>query len=79
MRMEYKCEFFLEHFPFDHQLCHFIMKFDVNNNVTLAFVKDSPAIMYKGPAIVDGFRVAGDPSILDRLCLLAESVDVLVG
>ena len=29
--------------------------------------------------IVNGLGVAGDPGILDRLCLLAESVDVLVG
>ena len=33
------------------------MKLDVKNNVTLAFVKDSPAIMYKGPAIVGNFKV----------------------
>ena len=56
-KLTYRCNFNVLYFPFDNQSCDFIMKINADNNGSLEFVEDNPAIQYNGPLVLNEFEV----------------------
>ena len=56
-RLIYKCTFTLADFPFDLQICTFIMKMNSDKSNAVSFVGDQPAITYVGPKVVQEFEI----------------------
>ena len=56
-KITYPCEFDLAKFPFDEHKCSFILKLRLQNNDSILFAKDEPAILYNGPKTVNQFTL----------------------
>ena len=56
-RLVYKCTFTLREFPFDHQICVFVMKMKIDKFSAVSFEKDHPAITYVGSNVVQDFEI----------------------
>lgn len=56
MKIKYNCIFDVKKFPFDDDLCHFVMGIQQHKNTAISFVKDGN-ILYNGAAIVDQFSI----------------------
>ena len=57
-KLEYRCDFFVKNFPFDEQVCDFIMLMNVEGNKTIALAESRPPVIYKGPHILQSFELA---------------------
>ena len=56
-KIVYNCVFTLAKFPFDEHECRFIMQLKTHKNNSMTFVKDTPAISYRGPSTVNQFQI----------------------
>ena len=56
-KLEYRCEFFVVNYPFDEQLCSFILMMNLKGNNSLQFLEDNPPIIYNGPRILTEFEL----------------------
>ena len=56
-KITYPCKFELAKFPFDKHECNFISKLRLQNNNSILFTKDDPAIFYDGPKTVNQFTL----------------------
>ena len=58
-KINYNCLFDMRRFPFEHQSCEFVMKLKALDNETVAFVESSPAVVYRGPTVLNEYEVEG--------------------
>ena len=56
-RIQYDCMFDLEKFPFDSQMCTFVMKMTLQENNSLALVQDETSIEYNGSLKINEFTI----------------------
>ena len=56
-KLEYRCEFFVVNYPFDEQLCSFILMMNLKGNNSLKFLENNPPIIYNGPRILTEFEL----------------------
>ena len=56
-KITYACGFKVAKFPFDKHECNFIFKLRVQQNNSILFTEDEPAILYTGPSTVHQFEV----------------------
>jgi hypothetical protein len=56
-KLEYRCTFFLKNYPFDKQVCHFILMMNVEGNNTITFAENNPPVNYHGPRILQSFQL----------------------
>ena len=57
-KIVYNCAFSLAKFPFDEHDCSFIMLLKTQQNYSIAFVKDIPSVLYRGPPTVNQFQIS---------------------
>ena len=56
-KLEYRCEFFVRIYPFDDQLCNFILTMNVKGNNSQKLVDGNSSIIYTGPTILTEFEI----------------------
>jgi hypothetical protein len=57
MKMKYRCDFFVQNFPFDNKACNFIISLAKNGNNTIVLTQDNNSISYDGPLILNEFEI----------------------
>ena len=57
MKMKYRCDFFVQNFPFDKEACRFIISLSKNGNNTIVLTQDNDSVAYDGPLILNEFEI----------------------
>ena len=57
LRIEYFCNFYLIHFPFDHQKCDLVLKMKNTKNSYVYFSKEESTAIYSGEKEVNEFQI----------------------
>ena len=56
-KLEYRCEFSLQNYPFDEQICNFIMKMSLKGNNSIKLMEKTFPIIYSGAKILQQFEL----------------------
>ena len=57
MKTKYRCDFFVQNFPFNKEACRFIISLAKNGNNTIVLTQDNNSIFYDGPLILNEFEI----------------------
>ena len=56
-KLEYRCDFFLKNYPFDEQMCKFVLLMNLKGNNSIKFMENNPPVIYNGPNILTEFEM----------------------
>ena len=56
-KVEYRCEFFLGNYPFDEQVCNFVLMMNLKGNNSIKLLENDLPIIYNGPRILTEFEL----------------------
>ena len=56
-KLEYRCDFHVVSYPFDEQVCNFVLMMNLKGNNSLRLMESDPPIIYNGPRILTEFEL----------------------
>ena len=57
MKIKYRCEFYVQNFPFDNETCNFVISLARNGKNTIVLRNDEKSIAYDGKLILNEFKI----------------------